>query len=699
MAKILNLRSLLLDREQTPGSSGSDSMPRTHVVVLDHVPAPADLATTVAGLLQQLPEDHKPRQLFEQLGAFSVDLSAAQAVRLQHLPGVRSVEADRLVPLLPPVAARPSLVESDDTTPVELAGRLLWNGRFRSDYATNTAYSLDDTGLQAASYGDVTSASGETLPWGVKAVWNGLDVSSRGNIGSGNTVFVIDSGVLDSTGDLNLNSAWSRSWIAGASPFTDGNGHGTHVAGTIAALANGKGVVGVAPGAQVVSLKVFDSTGGGASISSIIDAINYAVLVITSQGLDRSKVVINMSLGGGLSSSLTNAVLNAANQGIRFCIAAGNSGQDVDDFSPANAGHHANVYTVSAVDSAYRMPSWSNWDRISSRDAFDTVDLAAPGVGVLSYYQGGQLAYLSGTSMAAPHVAGLLLSGGAAAGSLVTPAFTGTADPLALAAETTGAPAPTYSLTAAASVDEGSTLQITVNTTNVAMGTVLTLQFAGNGISADELGLASLLSQVSIDASGRGSFTATVKADRLTEGNESLQVALFNNGALSTPLAQATVVLNDTSLTAPSSGSGDQVLWGTIQADTIVGGSGNDRLTGVLASGLTAIALGAGQVDLLTGGAGADVFVLGDQRGIFYNDTISSDLGRRDYAQISDFRSGVDKVQLASAFYLTAVNNGTTSLYWDRTGNGQLNTSGIRTDELIAVFSNATLASGDLVWV
>jgi Ca2+-binding RTX toxin-like protein len=104
-------------------------------------------------------------------------------------------------------------------------------------------------------------------------------------------------------------------------------------------------------------------------------------------------------------------------------------------------------------------------------------------------------------------------------------------------------------------------------------------------------------------------------------------------------------------------------------------------------------------VDLLTGGAGADVFVLGDQRGIFYNDTISSDLGRRDYAQISDFRSGVDKVQLASAFYLTAVNNGTTSLYWDRTGNGQLNTSGIRTDELIAVFSNATLASGDLVWV
>lgn len=110
---------------------------------------------------------------------------------------------------------------------------------------------------------------------------------------------MIDSGVLSTTGDLNLASttSWHRSWISGETAFTDGNGHGSHVAGTIAALANNRGVVGVAPGAQVVALKVFDSSGGGASYATIIDAINHAVAVINNGGLDKSKVVINMSLG------------------------------------------------------------------------------------------------------------------------------------------------------------------------------------------------------------------------------------------------------------------------------------------------------------------------------------------------------------------------------------------------------------------
>jgi subtilisin family serine protease len=94
------------------------------------------------------------------------------------------------------------------------------------------------------------AASGETLPWGVRATWQGRDLTNLGNIGITTYAFVIDSGVLATTRDLNLNQAWSKSWIIGESPFADGAGHGTHVAGIIGALANGIGVVGVAPGAS-----------------------------------------------------------------------------------------------------------------------------------------------------------------------------------------------------------------------------------------------------------------------------------------------------------------------------------------------------------------------------------------------------------------------------------------------------------------
>jgi len=707
MANLFDLWSLLMGRgpetqdrsdhalEWFQGNQAStDEALQTHVVVLAIAPAPKDLRTTVRTLLDTVSQELRPRQLFEQLGAFSVDLSEPQAERLRQVPGIRSVEADRAVPMMPPITVETDSADQDDNTLSLAFKKLLWGNPNKANQVINTSYSLDDLGLKAAAYADTVSASGETLPWGVKAIWNGLDVSSRGNIGTGSTVFVIDSGVLPITGDLNLNSTWSKSWIPGESAFSDGVGHGTHVAGTIAALANGTGVVGVAPGAQVVSLKVFNNSGSGATISSIVDAVNYAVGVINTNGLDRSKVVINMSLGGGLSSSLTNAIINAANQGIRFSIAAGNSGQDADGFSPANAGDHPNIYTISAVDSSRTMASWSNWDKIDSLDSIDDVDFAAPGVGVLSYYQGGQLAYLSGTSMAAPHVAGLLLTGGVTAGDLVTPVVAGSADPFALAATTTPPSPPTYGLQAPTSVNEGGTLTIAVTTTNLTAGTVLNLQFSGSGISAADLASGSLTTQITLDSSGRGSFSTTVLSDNLSEGNETLLVALVQPNTPGSPVAQASINLIDSPVTPPAG----QVIWGTSGSDTITGSSGNDRLSGVLATGTSAGAMGAGQVDVLTGGAGADVFVLGDRRGVFYDNRINGNPGLGDYARIQDFKSGVDKMQLASASYLTSVSQGNTSLYWDRNGNGRLNLGGSNQDELIAIFMNTGLSAADVVW-
>jgi subtilisin family serine protease len=433
------------------------------------------------------------------------------------------------------------------------------------------------------------ATSGETLPWGVRATWQGRDLTNLGNIGINTYAFVIDSGVLATTRDLNLNQEWSRSWITGESPFADGAGHGTHVAGIIGALANGIGVVGVAPGASIVSLKVFGDTGTGTP-ENVISAIDYATQLITTYNLDLTKVVINLSLGGPFSSALSTAVLNAANLGIRFAIAAGNNGGDVDATTPANTGTHPNIFTVSAVDNTYTMPSWSSWDQVTTSDPVDSVDLAAPGVNILSYSKFGLLANLSGTSMAAPHVAGALLVGGVQAGDLVKPFTPGTADPFAWAAGMSG-------------------------------------------------------------------------------GNSGIPETL--NG---------------------------QILWGSVASETVSGGGGNDRLTGALASGTSGASLGEGQIDLLIGGLGADTFVLGDSRGVFYDDRNTTNLGKSDYAIIQDFTKGVDKIQLLTGNYFTTMIGGNTSIYWDANANGRFETQLNSNDELIAIINNSTISSSDIIW-
>jgi hypothetical protein len=682
-----NLLTLLAQQPKGRRTEAADA--RDHLVFLRTPPAPADLAAEATALLEQagLPQGSAPSQLYRQLGGFLVKLNEVEAGRLRALEAVAGVEADATMAPLPPLPDPVATPLTPPTIPAEGA----------------TA----EVALPAVlvSYANAGGSSGEIVPWGVRAVWQGQDISSRGNVGAGTWAFVIDSGILTTTGDLNVNTAWSRSWVTGETPFTDGVGHGTHVAGTIAALANGIGVVGVAPGAEVVSLKVFNSSGGGASNSTIIAAIDYAVSVITTNKLDLSKVVINMSLGGGFSSALDTAVRNAANLGIRFAIAAGNGnssgvGVDADTVSPASAGDHPNVYTVSAVDSAYRMAGFSNWDRIDAGDSVDDVDVAAPGVGVLSYTANGQLASWSGTSMATPHVAGLLLLGGVTAGDMVTPNAAGAPDPFAWGTSfppVAGTPVPTYALSGPVASDEGTTLSLRVGTTNLAAGTSLYWRFSGTGIStADFSGLAGLSGSTSLLADGTATISAAVAADALTEGNETLTVELFSDAGLTTRVAGTSVTLNDTSRTpVPTT---DLVLWGTTGSDTVSGGSGNDRLTGVLATGSTAAALGRGQIDTLIGGAGADVFVLGDARGMFYDDRTANTVGNGDYARITDFQAGIDKLQLFSGSYITTTSAaGLTSLYRDNNGDGLLTTGGRLRDELIAQI-NAPISSADVLW-
>ncbi|MDP4262512.1 MAG: S8 family serine peptidase [Bacteroidota bacterium] len=232
-----------------------------------------------------------------------------------------------------------------------------------------------------------TVTSPRLITWSVKRVGYGD--------GTGKTAWVIDSGIDFGHPDLNVDSVRSRSFLSGNSSPRDENGHGTHVAGIIGAKNNSIGILGVASGANLVSLRVLDANGNGA-LSSIIQALAYA------NTNARAGDVINMSLGADtVSQILDQQVENTAARGILIAIAAGNDKLPAHNFSPGRA-NGTNIYTVSAIDSLDRFASFSNYGN-------DVVDVAAPGVSILSTYLNGRYAIMSGTSMAAPHVAGLLL--------------------------------------------------------------------------------------------------------------------------------------------------------------------------------------------------------------------------------------------------------------------------------------------------
>lgn len=174
----------------------------------------------------------------------------------------------------------------------------------------------------------------------------------------------------------------------------DYNGHGTHVAGIIAARLNGVGVVGVAPKVKLYAVRVLGADGSG-YISDIARGIIEATNGPDGKaGTADDADVISMSLGGPGSSTLYNAIKYAYNYGVVLVAAAGNEGADYPDYPAA----YSEVIAVGAIDSNGQVPDWS------SRNP----DLVAPGVNILSTYPGNYLAYMSGTSMACPHVSGVV---------------------------------------------------------------------------------------------------------------------------------------------------------------------------------------------------------------------------------------------------------------------------------------------------
>ncbi|WP_295535756.1 S8 family serine peptidase [Synechococcus sp. UW140] len=258
---------------------------------------------------------------------------------------------------------------------------------------------------------------------------------------------------------------------------------------------------------------------------------------------------------------------------------------------------------------------------------------------------------------------------------------------------------PTYTLTpSASSINEGAVLTSTVTTTNLATGSKLYYALSGTGITIADFSAGTLTGEGATDSTGKFTFSHTIKNDLLTENTETLSIKLYSDSVRTLQVGStATVSIADTS---KASTPLNLVLWGSTSNDKILGGNGNDIITGAVKTGATAVSLGKGQIDTLTGGAGKDVFVLGDSRGVFYNDNLNANSGSSDYALITDFSLIDDKLQLLSGSYLTTVSGGNLSLYWDRNKNGSLNLSGNNQDEMIAKLSNVTsLSNTNINWI
>jgi subtilisin len=357
-AAILLAPAVGLQPAQVGAEELSNSLPIAgqYVVVLaDDADAPAQARAAVL--------EHGVRILHvyeHALKGFAFRGSAQAARALEHNPRVEFVAADQVV---------------------ELAAQILPTGINRIDADLNPISHID-----------------------------GID--ERVNV----NVAIVDTGIDPTHPDLNVVGGTN---CLGGISFVDDHGHGSHVAGIAAALDNDIGVVGVAPGANLYAVKVLDS-GGFGSFSSVACGLDFAARSRSTRDTTDDIAVANLSLTGSGTDDgncgktnrdvLHKAVCGAVAKGVVVVVAAGNSASDAANYAPAA---YDEVLTVSAISDANGAPGERGKGKKVNPDTFagfsnfgPDVDIAGPGVGILSTYKDGAYATLSGTSMATPHVTG-----------------------------------------------------------------------------------------------------------------------------------------------------------------------------------------------------------------------------------------------------------------------------------------------------
>ncbi|MFD0200338.1 MULTISPECIES: S8 family peptidase [Saccharothrix] len=242
--------------------------------------------------------------------------------------------------------------------------------------------------------------------------------NTAGNV----TAYIIDTGIRTTHQDFGGRAVWGTN-TSGDGNNSDCNGHGTHVAGTVGGAAHG-----VAKGVRLVAVKVLNCAGSGTT-AGVIAGVDWVTANRTGPA------VANMSLGGGAQAALDTAVANSIASGITYAVASGNSNADACGFSPARV---PTALTVNASDRNDARATFSNWGACT--------DLYAPGVGITSAWSTGDTATntISGTSMAAPHVAGVaalhLSANPGATPAQVDAAITNSATPNVIQNPGTGSP-------------------------------------------------------------------------------------------------------------------------------------------------------------------------------------------------------------------------------------------------------------------
>ena len=219
-------------------------------------------------------------------------------------------------------------------------------------------------------------------------------------------VCVLDTGVSATHGDLPNVTQFNKS---SSISLDDNYGHGTHVAGIIGATVNATGVIGVAPGVPITSIKVLGDDGSGSDFD-VAAGIELALL--------KKCDIVNLSLGGSKSEPLDAAIIKASSEGnIVFTLAAGNSSRDIEGYSPArnSTGPKDNIFTIASFgegndETGNIIDLWSSFSNYGPNDTNTSmVDFALPGGKILSTVLDNKYATYSGTSMAAPHMAGLIV--------------------------------------------------------------------------------------------------------------------------------------------------------------------------------------------------------------------------------------------------------------------------------------------------
>jgi len=259
----------------------------------------------------------------------------------------------------------------------------------------------DGSGTQSGATWGIDRIDQRSLPLSTMYAWEAD--------GSGVTAYIIDTGILTSHTQFDGRASSGFTSISDGRGTTDCNGHGTHVSGTV-----GGSTYGVAKAVSLVAVRVLGCTGSGTT-SGVIAGVDW----VTQDHLSKKNVAVaNMSLGGGASSTLDNAVANSIANGVTYAVAAGNDNADACNTSPART---STALTVGATTSADAKASFSNYG--------SCVDINAPGVSITSAWATSTTATntISGTSMATPHVTGAAAAYLSAGHLGATPADVGTA--------------------------------------------------------------------------------------------------------------------------------------------------------------------------------------------------------------------------------------------------------------------------------